>query len=64
MIPKLVKRPGLNGKLVGVAWPGEGRGALGQLEHIVNLCLPGHGSARETAAQTLVEVMCSQELRE
>lgn len=33
MIPKFVKRPGLDGKLVGMVWPGEGRKALVQLEH-------------------------------
>lgn len=54
MIPKLEKRPGLHRKLVGVVWPGEGRKALGQLEHTINLCLLGRGSAPETAAQTLV----------
>lgn len=62
MIPKFVKRPGLDGKLVGVVWPGEGRKALGKLEHTINLCLLGHGSALETAAQTLSCVFSGAEI--
>lgn len=54
MIPKFVKRPGLDGKLVGVVWPGKEGKLLGSLNTLtINLCLLGHGSALETAAQTL-----------